>query len=351
MTIEELKTKGLLLFECISGSRSYNLDLPQSDTDLKGVFIAPQESFFGLVETKQINNESNDEVYYELGRFVDLLCKSNPNIIELLAIRSEFVQHHNPLFSLFKPKYFLSKKCKDTFAGYAQTQIRKARGLNKKMLNPMSEEKKNILDFCYVLRGITTVPLKNWLKGQNSQQEFCGLVSINHSKGLFGLYYGKEKGFKGIMAAENSQDVSLSSIPKGEKLEAYLSFNVDAYSQYCKDYKEYWAWVEKRNEHRYQNTMEHGKNYDAKNMMHTFRLLDMAYEIATQKKINVWRENREGLLAIRAGEFSYDDLLLNAEVKLEEIENAYNNSDLPEEPDRATAEKILINIRRAVYGD
>lgn len=69
--------------------------------------------------------------------------------------------------------------------------------------------------------------------------------------------------------------------------QALMSFNENAYKQYCKAYKEYWEWVEERNEERYQNTLEHGKNYDAKNMMHTFRLLDMAEEIASEKSILV----------------------------------------------------------------
>ena len=58
-----------------------------------------------------------------------------------------------------------------------------------------------------------------------------------------------------------------------------LYFNLDGYSSYCKKYKEYWAWVSKRNEERYKSNISHNKNYDAKNMMHTFRLLHMAKEV------------------------------------------------------------------------
>jgi len=39
MTIEELKSSNLILLECISGSKAYGLDTPQSDTDIKGVFL------------------------------------------------------------------------------------------------------------------------------------------------------------------------------------------------------------------------------------------------------------------------------------------------------------------------
>jgi len=62
------------------------------------------------------------------------------------------------------------------------------------------------------------------------------------------------------------QIVCLSSIPKGSWQEALLYFNRDGYSTYCKEYREYWDWEEKRNDARYENTQSHGKNYDAKNM-------------------------------------------------------------------------------------
>ena len=374
LTINDIKTQKQLLFECISGSKAYNLDLPTSDTDLKGVFVAPKEQFLGLHFDEQVNNETNDEVYYEIGRFIELLTKSNPNLLEMLSIPKDKILLKNDLYDLIKPEYFISKKCKDTFAGYAKTQIKKARGLNKKILNPMEKERKTILDFCYILQDHKAVPFKKWLIAENKKQENCGLVNIPHSKNLYALFYADshnrmidsdnnvvEDGewvegihrIQGIQSAENANDVSLSSVPKSAKVDAYLSFNKDAYSVYCKDYKEYWKWVERRNDIRYQNTLEHGKNYDAKNMMHTFRLLDMAEEIAKQGTITVntvFRSNRTALLAIKAGNFTYDTLLERAEQKLESIEKAYKNCNLPAEPNFEKAEAVLIEIRECFYG-
>ncbi len=91
---------------------------------------------------------------------------------------------------------------------------------------------------------------------------------------------------------EESNEVSLSSIPKGEKCKAIFYFNVESYSSYCKEYREYWEWVEKRNQDRFQLNENHGKNYDSKNMMHTIRLLQVAEEIIKDGKLNVKRTNR-----------------------------------------------------------
>ncbi len=128
-----------------------------------------------------------------------------------------------------------------------------------------------------------------------------------------------------------------------------LYFNKDGYSVYCKKYKEYWEWVEKRNEARYNTTMSHGKNYDSKNMMHVFRLLLMAKEIATEGKINVYRKDREFLLSIKEGEYEYDELLSKAEALKNELPALFKKSNLPGAPDVERINKLLIEMRESYY--
>lgn len=358
MKIQDLKDQNHLLFECITGSRAYNLDLPTSDTDLKGVYVLPKEMYYGLDYIPQISNETNDEVYYELKRYLELLYKNNPNLLEMLSVPPQCILYKHPLFDLIQPQLFISKLCKDTFAGYATTQIRKARGLNKKIVNPVAKERKNVLDFCYVTDGQGSKLLLKWLAAKGLEQQYCGLVNIPNMPNTYGLFYDHEGaasrgeaglGFKGVMQKPAANEVSLSSIPKGMKPLTVLSFNKDGYKKYCKDYRQYWDWVEKRNETRYENTLSHGKNYDAKNMMHTFRLLDMAAEIAEMSTINVWRHNREELLAIRSGELEYDDLVAQAETKIERINTLFAACDLPKQPDKEQANRLLVEIRTRFY--
>jgi len=352
MTIAELSARKLLLLDCVSGSRAYGLHTPQSDTDLKGVFLLPKLEYYGLNYIEQVNNESNDEVYYELKRFVQLLVGSNPNILELLATPVDCIRYKHPLMELLKPEIFLSKVCKQSFAGYAQSQIKKARGLNKKVLNPMEKERKSILNFCFVVQGQGYESVDRWLLTKGFLQEDCGLVKIDKMRGVYALFHNSQlvEGYlAGISSGSAANDVSLSSVEKGTIPLATLSFNKDDYSRYCKDYNEYWEWVEKRNEVRYENTMTHGKNYDAKNMMHTFRLLNMAEEIATEGKINVRRHDRDFLLNIRSGHFAYEELVDMANEKILGIDELYERSTLPEEPDVTLADKILAEMREELY--
>ncbi len=351
MTIQDIKDKGLLLFECISGSKAYGLNTPQSDTDLKGVYYMPKDLFYGLEYVPQISNETNDEVYYELGRFVELLCKNNPNLLEILASPDDCILYKHPLMDRLKLDMFLSKLCKETFAGYAHSQIRKARGYKKKIVNPMEKERKNVLDFCYIVDGSSSVPLSDWLKQKGLKQEYCGLSSIPHSKGLYALFYDYDGKFSyhGLMNNPQANEVSLSSIVKGEKEIAHLSFNIDAYSSYCKEYKEYWDWVTERNENRYNTNQTHGKNYDSKNMMHTIRLLQVAEEIVRDGKLNVKRPNKTELLSIKTGDMEYDNLLIMADTLMQSIEQYAETSSLQDKPDIKEVEKILVEMRGELY--
>lgn len=351
MTIEEIKKQGLLLFECVSGSKAYGLDTPQSDTDLKGVFYLPKTRFYGLDYVAQVSNETNDEVYYELGRFVELLSKNNPNLLEMLATPQEHIVYKHPLMHKLALELFLSKLCKDSFAGYAVSQIRKARGYKKKIVNPMERERKSVLDFCYILSGYSSLAVKEWLTANSYSEAQCGLSSIPHSKALYALFYDASSllGYKGIATHPLANEVSLSSIPKGEREVAYLSFNVEAYSMYCKEYKEYWDWVEQRNDNRYRNNLEHGKNYDSKNMMHTIRLLQVAEELFRDGRLNVARANREQLLSIKRGEMEYDQLLVMADCLIERIEHWATSSSLQEEPNMEQITRILVEMREELY--
>ncbi|SMO90951.1 Predicted nucleotidyltransferase [Chryseobacterium rhizoplanae] len=364
MTIQDLKNKNLLLFEAISGSRAFGLATENSDTDIRGVYYLPKKDFFGLNYIPQISNETNDLTYYEIGRFVELLQKNNPNILEILASPEDCIQYKHPLMDLLKTEDFLSKLCKDTFAGYAISQIKKAKGLNKKILNPIDKERKSILDFCFILDGQGSVPLKKWLHEFPSSggvsagrgglsQEKCGLISIDHTKGMYALFYDESGtlGYKGVIQNEEANQVSVSSIPKDEKPVAYLFCNLDAYSTYCKDYREYWKWVAERNEDRYNVNQTHGQNYDSKNMMHTIRLLQSCEQIFKTSSLTIRVENRDELLDIKAGNQPYESVMQKAEHLIQSIEKHYSISSLPDGPDLEKTTKILIKIREKLYGD
>jgi uncharacterized protein len=349
MTVEELKNKGLIIFECISGSKAYGLDTPQSDTDIKGVFVLPENDLFGLHYLPQVNNETNDIVYYELGRFVELLLKNNPNILEMLCTPADSILYRHKVMNILDPELFISKLCMNTFGMYAWSQVKKARGLNKKIVNPVEKKRKSVLDFCFVLKDNGVIPLINFLEKNNLRQEFCGLTAIPHMVQMYALYYSENGEYKGIVQKETANEVSLSSVPEGEVPVTYLSFNKDGYSQYCNAYREYQEWIEKRNENRFENSIALGRNYDTKNMMHVFRLLAMAEEIGKYGKVKVRRDDREYLLKIKHGDFSYVELVESAEKRMNGLKEIYSQSGLQEMPDLIAGNELLVRMRKILY--
>ena len=349
MKIDELYNSKQILLECISGSQAYGLATHTSDTDKRGVFALTKNQFYGLDYSAQVNDASNDVVFYELKRFVELLAVNNPNILELLATPEELVVQKNPILDVLTPELFLSKLCQKTFGNYALSQIKKAQGLKKKIFNPMGEERRSVLDFCTVSYQTGSLPVSKYLELKCYKQEHCGLVNIPNMPNVFGLYYSEIIPYRGIMNKEDANDVALSAVPKGEEQLALLYFNKNGYSNYCKEYKEYWDWVNKRNESRYESTLNHGKSYDAKNMMHTFRLLEMAIEIAKEGTILVKRPNRDFLLSIKRGEFEFDYLEQLAAEKQLEMEEAFASSKLPNEPNKKLINELLVEAREQMY--
>lgn len=355
-----------LLLKVIAGSKAYGLDLPTSDTDIRGIFIQPNEYRLGIGYKEQINDEKNDIIYYELNRFVSLLTQNNPNIIENLFVPEDKILYFNPII---EPLYnnrnkFLTKKIQYTFGGYAISQIKKARGLNKKIVNPIDKERKTPLDFCYIFEKEDGYMMlaKQWLRKHNKKQEFIGLSELPNGVQLYKVYYDylaeskndnprfkdiQPQGFRGIIG-EDDTDVRHSEIPKNYGLEAFLFYNKDGYSLHCKEYKEYWEWVKKRNPHRYNDNVSHNQNYDGKNMMHCFRMLDMAIEIAEGKGVNLVRPDRDWLLSIRKGVIPYDTIISLIEEKKNKMDEAFCNSSLPEEIDYDLVQEILIKIRNSI---
>lgn len=356
MKIQDVHSDSVL-FMAKSGSRAYGLATPTSDVDIRGIFVAPKDVFFGLNVPDQASDDTNDTTLYELKRFVELLGNQNPNITELLAIPKDCIIKQHPLYDMIlrNKEKFITTKIRDTFGGYAISQIKKSRGLKKKIVNPIDKVKLTPIDFCFTpLANGDTVPLKTFLANASMDDKRCGLTNLNHVKDGYALFYDyvthlwKDSFFRGINI-DTSNSLRLSSIPIGFNMVATVFYNKDSYTKYCRDYKEYWEWVANRNPARYEKNMEIGKNYDSKNIMHCIRLLRMAEEMLRTGELNVRRADRDNLLAIRNGEFEYDYLLDYAEDKIKLLDELVPISPLPKEVDMELLNNLLVNIRDGFY--
>jgi predicted nucleotidyltransferase len=350
-SLARIRESDLLFFDTVAGSHAYGTAVEGSDEDRRGIFVAPNAFLVGLETIEQVSDERNDETYYELGRFVEMLLKNNPNALELLGMPDDCVRFRHPLFDELRPALFLSKLCARTFGEYAMGQIRKARGLNKKIVNPQPEQRHPLLHFCRVPVGQGSVPVVDWLRERGLAPVDCGLTAVQGAAGMFAIYHDRPRAYRGIVSRKDPDALVFSSVSKDAEPIGWMSFNEDAFKAHCKAHREYWDWVAKRNEERYAMNAAHGRGYDSKNLLHTLRLLDMAGEIARDGVIRVRRPNRDFLLKVRAGSFSYDELVGRAEKQLEQVLADFECSALPDAPDRGKVNEVLVGIRRAFGED
>jgi len=346
-TLERIRQPDMLLLDTVAGSHGYGTAIQGSDEDRRGVFVAPRSFVEGLDTIGQVSDERSDQVYHELGAFVSLLLKNNPNALELLAMPDDCIRRRHPLFSILTTELFLSKLCAKTFGEYAMGQIRKARGLNKKIVNPQPEKRMALLDFCNVPLGQGSVPVLEWLRERKINPEECGVTAVQHTTGIFAIYQDHATGCRGLVSPRDPDALVFSSVPVDAIPVCWMNFNHDAFRAHCKAHREYWEWVGQRNEERFTTNVEHGRGYDSKNLMHTIRLLDMAGEIAREGVLRIRRPNRDFLLRIRAGEFEYEELVSRAEGQLADVVAAFEVSELQEVPDRDRVNQVLVEIREA----
>lgn len=189
---EEIKKRNLLIYNYLRGSHCHGISTPLSDEDYCGIYLAPVEQILGLGldYQDQISNETNDIVWYELQKFMNLLLKSNPTVLEALFVDDKYVEYEHPIMTEIKKhkEKFLTKKCFDSFFSYAKSQIKKARGLNKK-INWEVPERKGILDFVYTYHKQGSSKIQNWLEYRNLKQKYCGLVNVPNMHDNYSVFY------------------------------------------------------------------------------------------------------------------------------------------------------------------
>lgn len=376
------------LFIAIRGSQAYGTQLPTSDIDYAGVYIQSQSDIYGNRYKEQINDDKNDTVFYEVKRFLELVASNNPTILELLNTPEDCIIYKHPLYDLIleKKDQFITKVCAKSFGGYGIQQIKKAKGQDKKQ-NWEKEKvtRKDLLDFVYVIENEKSIPWKEWNSTRGFVEKFIGITNVPNARDLYAAYFDydahvlfsedvpellqaelkkkrKEEGlpmgfgYKGLVkvgeganAAESNQ-LRLSSIPKGQKAIANIVYNKDAYTQHCKDYKSYQEWLDNRNEQRWIDVKSHGQKIDGKNMMHCRRLLEMAREIGEGKGVIVRRPNAQELIAIRKGEVDLQSLIDHAESELKSIDELFAKSNLPDSVDPKLIHELLVEIRYEFYG-
>ena len=298
-----------LIYETVHGSRAYGLARDGSDTDIKGVFVGPAAWYLGFTQSPEQVELSADHVRFEVRKFMRLAAAANPTILELLFTHPEDHLTVTPAGQrlLDARDGFLTKRVADTFNGYAMGQLKRIKTHRRWLLEPPGKEP---LRADFGLPESTVVP-KDQLGAAETLIE------------------------KGQLA---DADVS------GNFLE--LLAREKRYKHARQQWEQYRSWLKHRNPARAALESKHG--YDTKHAMHLVRLQRMAMEILETGEVRVRRPDREELLQVRDGAWSYDDLIERSEAMTQRVEELRGRSALPEDPDYDVLNALCVEIVEGV---
>jgi hypothetical protein len=343
-----------LIYVTLHGSQAYGLNNELSDVDVKGICIPPrkvendlfcrfeQAENHPLVEEKlgHLRNPKNpkfESTIYSLRKFFLLAANVNPNIIELLWTDpvDHFVKTPWMETLLARRNEFLSAKAKFTFSGYAYSQAAKIERHRKWIvLGDVKEPKRE--DFGLpptVAKGIDEVfgyiksKVEEWNLNQFALEE---KDRSELKETIWDLVYtltNKQ------VTWDNWPDAYAQGVTHNVKCDLSLKEEVvdliqkeRAYFKAQTNYNSWLKWKKERNPARRELEVKSG--YDTKHASHLVRLMRMGYEILTEGKVIVKRPDREELLFIKNGGWSYEKVMDYSKEMQKKLDEVYKVTTL-----------------------
>jgi uncharacterized protein len=123
--VESTDLYRFVIYRCIVGSTAYGLSQEGSDVDRRGFYLPPADVDWSLAGVPDQLETDDEEVYWEIEKFIRLALKANPNVLECL---------YSPLIETCSPvarelidmrNVFLSQFVHRTYNAYVLSQFKK----------------------------------------------------------------------------------------------------------------------------------------------------------------------------------------------------------------------------------
>lgn len=319
---EHLKNK--ILFLTLGGSYAYGTNVETSDIDIRGCALNSKSDLLGLTNFEQVIDNETDTTIYSINKLFPLLINCNPNTIELLGNKMEYYFQLTPAGTqlLGNKNLFLSKRCVNSFGGYAFAQLNRlvnALGRNEQSQSSLEEN---------LLRSLQMQML-------NYNERYKELP-----EGSFNLYIDKSD--KQEYEEEVFCNINLTHYPLRD------------FNGLIKEHNEIIKTYGKLN---HRNTKKDNLHLN-KHAMHLIRLYMMGIDILEKEEINTYRDGKDHalLMSIRNGEYMDNEGKFNSEFyELLEyyksrFDYAKDNTSLPDKPNMKCIEELLISINEYSLG-
>lgn len=235
------------ILKTVWGSQAFGTAGPDSDVDVRGVCIPPARYLLGLSSFEQYEDRAGEVVIYGLAKFARLALANNPNMLDILWADERDVLYVDDYGEALRAArgLFLSRKVAQTYAGYADDQLKRMETHYRWLHNPPDH--------------------------QPTPPEFG---ATPHPKG----------GFR---------------FPDTQQERAYRAA--------LKHWQNYQSW--RANRHPQRAALEALHGYDTKHAAHLLRLYRMGIEILREGVVQVRRPDAAWLREVLGGRYSYDELM------------------------------------------
>lgn len=350
-----------IIFETVVGSRAYGIHTPESDYDRSGVMIPGPEYFLGFEKFEQFEGfPEKDRKVYDIRKALKLIMDNNPNMMDLLFMPERCVVTSTPYWDkvLEHRDWFVSKKARYTFSGYAIAQLKRIKTHRKFLIDPPKEaptrenyglEPESIFPTSQ-LKAVVYAALE-FIQESEKENLIAELDSIygdyviplfarflkpdQHAVAMDWLQLGIKGQAKAFLSL-GTQYIKDEYLDQASKEVAFYDAQAD--------WKRYMQWKKSRNKAR--AVLEEKYSFDCKHAAHLVRLMRMGVEVLKTGKINVDRTNidAEELKAIRVGAWKFEEVEEYANEMDKKMDALYKESNLQKEPQRKKIADLCVEI-------
>jgi predicted nucleotidyltransferase len=293
-----------VVLEAVVGSRAWGLAHEGSDEDLRGVFALPFSWTQGLVAPPEdLVSADGSATYWAADKAIRQGLRADPNTLEALFLPSAKATDPIGEWLLEERDAFVSVEMYGTFGRYALGQLRRlSQGLR------LAEHRTTVLDWLRAEPGLTLDDVATKLALVSTRFASSDADKVNQAKQYVKQLY-RSLADQGLLEANE----------------------FSALVRFAKDHSQ---------------SFDLPRELRPKNAYNLIRLLVTATHWLREgtPSFEMRGETRTRLLQIKQGEVPLDDVLREAEALAPELEQARNESRLPERPDIARADALTRKI-------
>ena len=356
---------GLPILRVVTGSHAYGTDTPESDIDIRGIFVPNREYVLGTRRVEQVEGKP-DTVMYALQKYIALARNANPNILELLFAPADCYLEVRPLGArmIESRNLFLSRKARFTYSGYAYSQLKRIETHRRWLLHPPP---------CAPCRSDYGLPEGEGLIGREQLGAFFVVLAhllrdiADTMPDMDDLYHAvteiiRSESFPGWEGVIQSRGVPVEALPLVQKLTGASDNFIQtlqreqAYYRAVDEWKKYQNWLRTRNPAR--AVLEAKYGFDVKHASHLVRLMIAGETLMRTGNLVVRPDNADDLRRIRQGiwldgsPITYEAVVAFAKEAEDRMQTLYASPDcpLPKAPDAPTMDLLCMTIFKEAWG-